>query len=382
MEDEFTEFRSAESIAEIDLLELNSSGSNFQQQHKSKVVYSSFSFETDEEPKRAASKKKMFVFPYDLDLNSNSLLEAASIENNSKPSAWSLMENIEGLDKLASGLVENGRLSQSLKCKKHAETVGEIMRIKEIKRIAADREDYDTAIQYRNLLVQLEKQLCSADEIEEWLKEYKDTTLADLENYVKQNLGEEVAAKFKEKFVLPEIKKSSDIETAQNIMASAQQFIMVKTILKDQISTFSSQCQIILQKISEELSKAITILFKLKPHFPELIEDNELKTYMKALPEVYNIGKKLSKIINFCNLTKTFEKILCEISHNWDECKEFINTSNTEFKNEYGENICGICLFSSKGLVMLCSSFFHVSCINFWINRISTDPPKLITVNF
>ena len=288
-----------------------------------------------------------------------------------------MIENVEGLNSLASKLAENGRFLQSLRCKKHAETIGEMIRIKEIKRIAAEREDYDTAIQYRNLLSQLEKQLSSANEIEEWLLQYKETTLKDLEDKVKKTMGEATVLEFKEKFVLSEIRTSSDIEAAMGIMASANHYIKVKSILKDQTSIFFSQTSLILQKINGELSKAITILYKLRSHLLELSSDVDLQNYIKAISEVYFIALKLSKIICFCNSTKSFEKILCEISQNWDELKELIKTNSFDTKTDPNEPFCAICLFASKNLVMLCNTHFHPACINFWINRVSTDPPKL-----
>lgn len=381
MDDDFTEFRSAGYVAEADLLGLSSSSSLIKRQQSDESYSSSFIFNSSSEglPRPPSIKKKTFVFPYDLDLNATNLLEIATNETTKKPTPWSLMEDIEGLNKLAKELATNGRLNHSLRCKKHAEIVGEMMRIKEIKRIATERADYDTAIQYRNLLGQLEKQLSNATEIEEWLKDHKETTLIDLENKVRKAMGEEAALEFKDKFVFPDIKKSSDIENAQAIMISAQHYINVKTILKDQVSVFFQQTHQILQKISEELSKAITIFYKLKPHLAVLSEDSELQIYIKALPEVYFISLRLSKVISYCNSTRAFEKILYEISQNWDECKDFLNSNVPDFKNECNENVCGLCLFGCKNLVLLCGGYFHVACINFWINRISTDPPKLIT---
>ena len=378
MEDEFTEFRSGEVLSNFDLLGLNNLQSGKVLKKSSESL--AFTFEDGELEKRPVGKKKIFVFPYDLDLNADNLKKIASSEaNNSKYTPWDIMENIEELNVLAKKLVENGRLIQALRCKKHTETVGEMVRIKEIKRIAAEREDYDTAIQYRNLLNTLEKQLCNAEEIQEWLNDYSETTLADLESTVKKTMGPEAALEFHEKFSFPDIEKSSDIEASQSIFSSAQHYIQVKSILKDQSAIFFQQSQQVLQKVNEELSKAITILYKLRPHFSELTEDLDLQTYIKAIPEVYYIGIKLSKIISFCNSTKNFEKILQEISHNWEECKDFLKVESFDCKSEKDENICGLCLFSSKNLVMLCSSYFHVACINFWINRISTEPPKLDT---
>jgi hypothetical protein len=373
MDDEFTEFKSAESVSEVNLLDFSTNSDNYSKKNVTGSIFPSITSEVIQKP--FGLKKKTFIFPLDLDISSSLIL---SPPKTNKPSAWSLMEDIEGLNTLSKDLVTNGRLGQGLKCKKHAETIGEMIRIKEIKRIAAEREDYDTAVQYRNLLAQLEKQLCTAEEIEEWLKDYKETTLYDLEAQVKKSMGDEIALEFKEKFVFPDIKKSSDIEAAQLIMLSAQHYIKVKSVLKDQTSVFFQQTHLILQKINEELSKAITILYKLKPHFPELTEDTELQTYIKALPEIYFIGTKLSKIISFCNFTKAFEKILCEIAHNWDECKGIIKANAIEIKTEIGDNICGLCYFFGKSLVILGGSFFHVGCINFWINRVSTEPPKSI----
>ena len=386
MDDEFTEFRSGDTVAEIDLLDLNSfsSGSRPVGQSKSASADDStpsvFSFSEDSLSKKPVSKKRTFIFPYDLDLNTDNLLKIAVSENQStKPTAWTIIENIEELNVLSRRLVEKGRLAQGLRCKKHAETVGEMTRIKEIKRLAADREDYDTAVQYRNLLNTLEKQLCSAEEIEEWLKDYSDTTLSDLEASVRQTMGEEAALEFKERFALPEITKSSDIEAAQAVMASAQHYITVKNILKEQTSVFIQQTQQVLQKINEELSKALTILYKLKSRFLELAEDNEFQNYVKAIPEVYFIGIKLSKVISLCNSTRAFDKILQEIGMNWEECKDLLSKRSYECKNEKEESVCALCLFSSKNMVMLGSSYFHVPCINFWINRVSTEPPKLNT---
>jgi hypothetical protein len=367
MEDDFSEFKSGDPIHDIDLLDTSS-----WPRESSKAF--SFSF-SEVIPKHPALKKKSFVFPLDLELNASNLLEMISTE--SKPTPWSLLENIEGLNSLCKKLVDNGRLTQALRCKKHSETVSEIQRIKEVKRIATERGDYETAIQYRNLVAQLEKQLSPVEEIEEWLKEQKDTTLNDLKEQAAE-LGPETLEMFKEKFIWPEIQKSSDIEKAQIVLNNALQFIYLKKILKNQLQSFVSQTKTVLVKVNDELCKAMSVLFKLKPFWKDVGNDEEVLMFMKALPEVFFIAARLKKVVSLTGLDHEFQKIIAEVFFNWEEIKTFLPKIANEGKYEHGENVCGVCLFAGKGLVMLCSSYFHVTCINFWINRISVDPPLLV----
>ena len=384
MDDEFTEYISDDTVPAIDSLDPHSCSTESIPNGHSKIPNdedSIFYFSEEILAKKPPKKRKVFIFPYNPYLNTDNLLKIAASENNniSKPTACSLTENIDKLNELSRRLVEKGRFLQALRCKKHMETVGEMTRIKEIKRFATDREDYDTAIQYRNLLKTLETHLCSSEEIEEWLKDYSDTSLSDLEANLRQTMGEEAALEFRNRFALPEIINPSDIEAAQAVMASAHHYFAVKNILKEQNSVFILQTQQVLQKINKELSKALTILDTLKTHLTELTEDNEFQVYVKAIPDVYFIGLKLSRVISFCNYTKTFEKILQEIESNWEECKDYISKRNFQCKNEKDERVCAVCMFASKDMVILGSSYFHVPCINFWINRISTEPPQFNT---
>jgi hypothetical protein len=181
---------------------------------------------------------------------------------------------------------------------------------------------------------------------------------------------------------LPVILTSADIETAQAVVGSARHYCEVKAVLKEQQASFLQQTQLVLQKVSEELSKAITVLYKLKPQLSALAEDVELKSYLKALPEVYFIALRLSKVLQLCCLAKPFEHSLGEISQHWEECKDFLPGAVPEFRSEDGSLLCGLCLFGSSQLVLLCSSHFHVACVNFWINRVSTEPPRLCTANY
>lgn len=376
MEEEFTDFKSGDPAHDIDLLDMSSnSKSSAQDENLPKF---SFSF-SEGLPKIPSLKKKSFIFPLDLELNTSNLLEIITTE--SKPTPWSLLENIEGLNTHCKYLMEKGRLSQALRCKKHAETLAEIQKIKETKRIATERADYETAIQYRNIISQLEKQLSTVEEIEDWLKDYKETTLQDLFDQIVSEQGAEAGKLFKSKFLFPEIKSSNDVEVAQGVMSLASQFLSVKHILKEQPGVFQSQTKLILNKINEELCRAMSILFKIKPLLSGMDKDEELQVYLKALPEVFFLAERLKKVIQLVGIEKEFQQILAEIQLNWDEIKDLAGKVEGKAKYENGEVTCGICLFANKGLVMLCSSYFHVTCINFWINRVSVEPPQLVIAN-
>ena len=186
---------------------------------------------------------------------------------------------------------------------------------------------------------------------------------------------------FKSKFFFPDIKKSTDIELAQTIMAQAQQYTSVKHILNEQPGKFQTQSKLILDKINEELCKAMRILFKIKPLLPTMDKDEDLQVYLKALPEVFLVGERLRKVIQLVGIEKEFKQILAEIQLNWDEIRDLVWKVEGKIRYETGEFVCGICLFANKGLPMLCSSYFHVTCINFWINRVSVEPPHLVIGN-
>lgn len=370
MDDEFSEFKSGDPATDIDLLDMSSWS-------KSSSIPGAFSSSISEGiPKVPALKKKSFLFPLDLEINTQNLLEMISTET--KPTAWSLIENIEGLNTLCKKLVEDGRLEQALKCMKHAETVGEIQRVNEIKRKATDRGDYETAIQYRNLVTKLKEQLSNVEEIEEWLKDYKEQTIQSLFDVILQEMGLDVAASFKEKFVMPSVHKSIDIENAQVVMNNALQFLNLKRMLRANLEQFIVQSKTLLAKVNEEFCRAMSVFFKLKPFWNSVVADEELQVFLKGIMEVYFIAVRIKKVIVLVGLEKEFHKILAEVFLNWDEIKEFLPKGGNEGKNDANEKICGICLYSSKQLVMLCSSYFHITCINFWINRISTDPPLLL----
>lgn len=376
MDEEFTDFKSGDPVHDIDLLDMTSN-SKIPTQDPPPPKFS-FSF-SEGVPKIPALKKKSFIFPLDLELNTTNLLEIITTET--KPTPWSLIENIEGLESQCKFLVDKGRLSQALRCKKHAETLGEIQKIKETKRIATERSDYETAIRYRNIISQLEKQLSTVEEIEDWLKEYKETTLQDLCDQIVQEQGEGMGRVFKSKFIFPEIKKSTDIELAQGVMSQAQQYTSVKHILNEQPGIFQTQSKLILNKINEELCKAMGIIFKIKPLLPTMGKDEDLQVYLKALPEVFFVAERLQKVIQLVGIEKEFKEILAEIQLNWDEIKDLVCKVEEKIRYETGESVCGICLFANKGLAMLCSSYFHVTCINFWINRVSVEPPQLVLGN-
>ncbi|CAG9330334.1 unnamed protein product [Blepharisma stoltei] len=395
MEDEFTEFKSSTTVFDVDLLEFreNSPGIKpqkrfpFSEQLDAPAPVPAQS--NDENfPQPPSIKKKQFIFPSDFNLDiapisGESILDLhlpiqpVEVE---KLNPWTLLDDSEGLKKLSVSLLSQGRLDEALKCRKHSETLKEIERIKEIKSMAAEREDYDTAIQYRNILIQLEKELSSPDEIENWIKDKKELTLKELEEKVTVSYGSEAGREFAEKFVYPEVKTSLDIENIKEIFLKAQFYCEIKKILSNQSAAFLSQSQLVLQKISEELKRAVIILNKLKPSITTLDKDEDLKTYLKGLSEVYQIYERLHFAVEIVGTLKSLEFYSKDIPLSWSECGNLFNYDIPKLRlSKLSDKFCTVCLFPISQSVMLSGSNYHSACANFWVNRISTDPPRFRT---
>lgn len=197
---------------------------------------------------------------------------------------------------LAVKLIEQGRLDEAIKCYEHAEILEEIDRVKLLKENATDKEDYELAIQYKDLLTNLDHQLCTSKELEKWIKPFKNTNFKDLENSVIKEFGEDSGIEFHEKFHMKEITCSLDIHDTKQIFVNAQAYFIISQKLVNNIEIFSQQSDLILDKIFEDLGVGKDILLRLKYKLPELTNDIEFQTYSRAIIEVFSIAERMEHI--------------------------------------------------------------------------------------
>jgi len=345
MENDFSEFQS---VKNPDLLGLSES--------------SSF-------PQPPAIVRKSFVFPSG-DLTSITDLEFPS--PSPSKSAWEYIDNCEAMTNLSYSLYFQGRLHQALLAMQHAEKLNHIQKLKELKAQAAEREDYDSALQYRNTINLVEKELQTVEEVEKWLSEEKGKSLSD----IAESLNSEEQNSFWSKFKLPEVKGSVDIERAIEQVNKAEIYIKVKSLIKTHQSFFVYETFRVLNAVKNELKKSLKILAKLKP-FLRRIEDEELSVYTKGLEQVYLVGARVSEIIKYFELPE-LAKLCEEIKKTWFDCETYLKLETSVPKICFAsETLCSICFCPVESPTKLCGASFHPTCINFWINRITTDPPKI-----
>ena len=120
-------------------------------------------------------------------------------------------------------------------CSKHKECISKIKVLKELKTAAADREEYEDAIKYRNEIFDLEKNRSEVSDLKQWIGPRTVITLMDMHSKIAEKRGDKLAEEFAKLFTLPEATTDEDLEQVIKVYNQACHYARVWEVLEDSI---------------------------------------------------------------------------------------------------------------------------------------------------
>jgi hypothetical protein len=186
--------------------------------------------------------------------------------------------------------------------------------------------------------------------------------LSTLVNEVQLLYGEEVSARFQQAF------SAAYSETPVATLHTAKRAKRVISRVHHQQEAFKKQSELMIAKLSDEMHKAKLIFESVKTdHF---IDDVSYTTYCRGLREVCKVARRLHSSVQTVNAMLdlgVLQKDLCELPS--------LGVKEEELRDQ---ELCGLCLSATEeALVTMHHSSCHLTCANFWLNRVSTEAPRL-----